>query len=69
VTNLDFVEFLLEKGADQKKKNAKVIAGQTPLMLLPPYAPGAAKFLLNWHHGRQYHRSIWRSFLVKGSLA
>jgi hypothetical protein len=38
VTNLDFVEFLLE-GADP---NAQAYMGVTPLMLTTPYAPGAA---------------------------
>jgi hypothetical protein len=45
VTNLDFVELLLEKGADP---NAQDQQGFTPLMLTTNYAPGAAKFLLNW---------------------
>jgi hypothetical protein len=45
VTNLDFVELLLEKGADP---NAQDPLGITPLMYTIPSAPGAAKFLLNW---------------------
>jgi hypothetical protein len=45
VTNLDFVELLLEKGADP---NAQDHQGNTPLMYTTPFAPGAAKFLLNW---------------------
>jgi hypothetical protein len=44
VTNLDFVELLLEKGADP---NLQDHSGKTPLMLTAPFAPGAAKFLLN----------------------
>jgi hypothetical protein len=45
VTNLDFVELLLEAGADP---NAQDYRGATPLMFTVPYAPSAAKFLLNW---------------------
>jgi hypothetical protein len=45
VTNLDFVELLLEEGADP---NAQGHLGVTALMCTIPYAPGAAKFLLNW---------------------
>ena len=45
VTNLDFVELLLKKGADP---NAQDHLGLTPLMYTTVYAPGAAKFLLNW---------------------
>jgi CRISPR/Cas system-associated endoribonuclease Cas2 len=45
VTNLDFVELLLEKGADP---NAQDRLGCTPLMFTTSHAPGAAKFLLNW---------------------
>jgi ankyrin repeat protein len=45
VTNLYFVELLLEKDADP---NAEDSAGQKPLMYTIPDAPGAAKFLLNW---------------------
>jgi hypothetical protein len=44
VTNLDFVELLLEKGADP---NAQDHRGMTPLMHTLRGAPGAAKFLLN----------------------
>jgi hypothetical protein len=45
VTNLDFVEYLLEAGADP---NAQDHMGQTPLICTTPDAPGAAKYLLNW---------------------
>jgi hypothetical protein len=45
VTNLDFVELLLEEGADV---NAQDHSGMTPLMYTNQFAPGAAKFLLNW---------------------
>jgi hypothetical protein len=45
VTNLDFVEYLLEQGADP---NAQDNLGATPLMYTTSFAPGAAKFLLNW---------------------
>jgi hypothetical protein len=45
VTNLDFVQLLLEAGADPNYQNH---AGMTPLMGTTPNAPGAAKFLLNW---------------------
>jgi hypothetical protein len=45
VTNLDFVELLLEAGADP---NSQDHLGLTPLFWTNPDAPGAAKFLLNW---------------------
>jgi ankyrin repeat protein len=45
VTNLDFVELLLEEGADP---NSQDHLGLTPLMFTIPDASGAAKFLLNW---------------------
>jgi hypothetical protein len=45
VTNLDFVEYLLEVGADP---NAQDFRGLTPLRYTIAKAPGAAKFLLNW---------------------
>jgi hypothetical protein len=44
VTNLDFVEHLLEAGADPNARDHK---GETPLMYTTPASPGAAKFLLN----------------------
>jgi ankyrin repeat protein len=58
VTNLDFVELLLEKGANP---NAQDYLGQTPLFYTIKDAPGAAKFLLNWlaYHGRQNYHSNW----------
>jgi hypothetical protein len=45
VTNLDFVELLLEEGADPNSQNH---LGETPLMCTTPHVPGTAKFLLNW---------------------
>jgi hypothetical protein len=45
VTNLDYVELLLEAGANP---NAQDHLGLTPLMCTTEFAPGAAKFLLNW---------------------
>jgi hypothetical protein len=45
VTNLDFIELLLEGGADP---NSQDNCGMIPLMCTTPDAPGAAKFLLNW---------------------
>jgi hypothetical protein len=45
VTNLDFVEFLLEEGSNPNAQNSH---GLTPFMCTDPGAPGAAKFLLNW---------------------
>jgi hypothetical protein len=44
-TNLDFIELLLENGADPNAQNA---LGQTPLMETTAFAPGAAKVLLEW---------------------
>jgi hypothetical protein len=44
VTNLDFVELLLKKGADP---NAQDHLGRTTLVYTVPDAPGAAKYLLN----------------------
>jgi hypothetical protein len=45
VTNLDFIELLLEEGADP---NAQDHQGCTPLGNTIRFAPGAAKCLLNW---------------------
>jgi hypothetical protein len=45
VTNLDFVQLLLEAGADPNYQDPR---GGTPLMCTTPDAPGAARFLLNW---------------------
>jgi ankyrin repeat protein len=44
VINLDFVELLLEVGADP---NAQDHLGQSPLMFTLPFSSGAANFLLN----------------------
>jgi hypothetical protein len=44
-TNLDFIELLLKKGADP---NAQDHTGMTPLMHTNMFAPGSAKFLLEW---------------------
>jgi hypothetical protein len=43
VTNLDFIELLLEAGADPNVRN---VSGDTPLVVTFPYAPNAAKLLL-----------------------
>jgi hypothetical protein len=45
VTNLDFIQLLLEGGADP---NAQNHLGLPPLMCTTNFAPGAAKLLLNW---------------------
>jgi hypothetical protein len=45
VTNLDFIQLLLEKGANP---NAQDVDGMTPVMSAVPTAPGAANFLLEW---------------------
>jgi hypothetical protein len=45
VTNLEFVEYFLEEGADP---NSQDPLGVTPLIRTTPFTPGAAKFLLNW---------------------
>jgi hypothetical protein len=44
VTNLDFIDLLLENGSD----NAQDYLGLTPLMYTTPNAPSVAKFLLSW---------------------
>jgi hypothetical protein len=46
VTNLDFVDLLLEEGADPNIQGH--LRGLTPLMCTTKLAPGAAKFMLNW---------------------
>jgi hypothetical protein len=53
VTNLDFIELLLVEGADPNAQmelapNVQMKLGKTPLMCTRNFAPGAAKFLLNW---------------------
>jgi hypothetical protein len=45
VTNLDFIQLLLEKGASLNVQDRQ---GKTPVMSTIPMAPGAAKFLLDW---------------------
>jgi hypothetical protein len=45
VTNLDFIEYLLEEGADP---NAQDDLGRTSFIYTMPGAPGAAKYLLSW---------------------
>jgi hypothetical protein len=45
VTNLDFLDLLLEEGADP---NDQDYLGRTPLMVTTKLAPIAAKFLLYW---------------------
>jgi hypothetical protein len=45
VTNLDFIQLLLENGASP---NAQDVDGMTPVMYTLDMAPGAAKFLLEW---------------------
>jgi hypothetical protein len=44
-TNLDFIQLLLENGADPDIQDH---LGRTPLMYTMSWAPGAAKFLLEW---------------------
>jgi hypothetical protein len=64
VTNLDFVELLLEAGANP---NAQDHTGLIPFLFTAPDAPGAAKFLLNWpatdanitsRSGQSFHDAI-----------
>jgi hypothetical protein len=45
VTNLDFIQLLLENGASP---NAQDVIGWTPVMNAVTMSPGAAKFLLEW---------------------
>jgi hypothetical protein len=45
VTNLDFIQLLLEKGASPNVPDRN---GDTPVMSTVEMAPGAAKFLLEW---------------------
>jgi hypothetical protein len=45
-TNLDFIQLLLENGADPNAQDLDL--GRTPLMYTTKMAPGAAKFLLEW---------------------
>jgi hypothetical protein len=44
-TNLDFIQLLLENGADP---NVQDHLGRTPLLRTIMFAPGAAKFVLEW---------------------
>jgi hypothetical protein len=46
VTNLAFIQLLLENGADP---NAKGQHGKTPFLRTMLYSPAVAKFLLEWH--------------------
>jgi hypothetical protein len=45
VTNLEFINFLLQSGADPNARNHK---GATPLMWTTEWAPNAAKILIEW---------------------
>jgi hypothetical protein len=45
VTNLDFIQLLLEKGANPNFQDSE---GRSPVMSTVKFAPGAAKFLLEW---------------------
>jgi hypothetical protein len=45
VTNLEFIDFLLQSGADPNVRNHK---GATPLMWTIEWAPSAAKILIEW---------------------
>jgi ankyrin repeat protein len=45
ITNLGFIKFLLEHGANQ---NMLSTSGKTPLLLTAKVAPAAAKFLIEW---------------------
>jgi hypothetical protein len=45
VINLEFIELLLQRGADP---NANDSTGETPLMYTADWAPGTAKVLIEW---------------------
>jgi hypothetical protein len=45
VTNLEFINFLLQNGANPNARNHK---GATPLMWTTEWAPSAAKILIEW---------------------
>jgi hypothetical protein len=45
VINLEFIDFLLQRGADPNARNHR---GATPLMWTTRWAPGAAKALIDW---------------------
>jgi ankyrin repeat protein len=53
VTNLDFIQLLLEMGASPNVQN--VLYGMTPVMPTIPMAPGAAKFLLEGVYSSYQH--------------
>jgi hypothetical protein len=69
-TNLDFIQLLLDHGANPTTKDS---GGQTPLHCTVPGAPGAAKFLLTYSDKTDPHvlPNNGRSFLamVRSSIA
>jgi hypothetical protein len=63
-TNLDFIQLLLDNGANP---NAKDSAGTTSLHYIGPNAPGAAKFLLTYSDKTDpdIHTKDGKSFLAR----